>query len=50
MPGLVLDAWVDVDAFRDLGTRVEAALADGSPAQVVELVRQAEDLYQVTWT
>lgn len=44
--GLVLDAWVDVDAFRVLGTRVEGALADGGgPAQVVEVVRQAEELY-----
>jgi DNA-binding SARP family transcriptional activator len=43
--GLVLDAWVDVDAFRDLGARVEAAQADGAPARVAELVRQAEDLY-----
>lgn len=44
--GLLLEAWVDVDAFRGLGVRVETALADGVPAQVVELVRQAEDLYE----
>jgi DNA-binding SARP family transcriptional activator len=44
--GLMLDAWVDVDAFRELGARVQAARAGGSPARVVELVRQAEDLYE----
>ena len=43
--GLVLEAWVDVDAFRALAARVEAALADGTPAQVAGLVRQAEELY-----
>lgn len=43
--GLALDAWVDVDAFRALGARVEGALADGGPTQVVEVVRQAEELY-----
>jgi DNA-binding SARP family transcriptional activator len=43
--GLVLEAWVDVDAYRDLGGRVAEARADGRHAQVVDLVRRAEELY-----
>lgn len=43
--GLMLEAWVDVDAYRGLGERVEVELADNGPAWVVEMVQQAEDLY-----
>ncbi|WP_416954525.1 BTAD domain-containing putative transcriptional regulator [Nocardioides sp. T5] len=43
--GLLLDAWVDVDAFRAMRARVDAGRVDGGPARIVEAVREAEELY-----
>lgn len=43
--GFLLDASVDVDDYRALSRRVEAADARRHPAQVVMLVREAEKIY-----
>lgn len=43
--GLTLHAWTDVDAYRQHAVRIDNAITGGSPAQVVRLVQESEQLY-----